>query len=64
MITVTALNTNYSEIPTGEIEMTLAQFVSKHDLREENGVYVAEWGSDGQGEDLDGRDTFEITVTE
>lgn len=56
MITVNALNTNYSEIPTGEIEMTLEQFVAKWDLREENGVYLADWG-DGEG-----ADEFEITT--
>lgn len=55
MITVTALTTNYSEIPTGEIDMTLTAFVQKYDLRKNaDGTYSAEWGN---GE---GTDDFEI----
>jgi hypothetical protein len=59
MITVTALNTNYSEIATGEIDMTIDEFVRKNALtRNADGTYSAEWGN-GEGED-----TFEITVSE
>lgn len=58
MITVTALNTNFSEIATGEIEMLLSDFVRKNALvRNEDGTYSAEWGN---GE---GKDVFEIVET-
>lgn len=55
MITVTALTTNYSEIATGEIDMTLNAFIQKNNLsKNADGTYSAEWGN-GEGED-----TFEI----
>lgn len=57
MITVTALNSNFSEVPTGEIDMSLDAFVRKHSLNANNGVYSAEWGN---GE---GSDDFEIVET-